>query len=614
MFLPNQRPWIARTALAAWIALLTLPPILALPVWPWADVAPQFSGSRDALLRGGALGALAASLLITVVALALVRRATIFVWITLPLMVFVPIESWYVYHYGQPSTAHVIGVIAETNWGELREFVTGRLLLVLALAALYALLAIPAAWWIGRLGLRWDHRSRLWVVAAAVLAVAAGVGASLVEEASHNDTSADADPSRAFARFLPPQLDGLERAFPWGVPLRYAEYAGQRRKIERGMRELASRRVGATLGAGIAPTNVILVIGETARSDRFGINGYTRDTTPQLSRIEGLVSFPDAVSATAASRTSIPFLLTRMQPGTNLMTALVTEKSIVSAFSEAGYRTWWISNQMTVSEWDNGISLYAEEADVRRYLNLAGFGGRSDYDEVLLPELDRALAIPAQHRFIVLHTLGSHFNYRNRYPDEFDRFQPSIARGERVTIFDRDRREQLSNAYDNSILYTDKVLADVISRAGATGEDSVLVYIADHGEALFEGGCDNAGHGVASASNFRVPLFVWMSPKARLRDQDAWRHLQSHRAAPVTSGSVFPTLAALGGIVLPRDRRELNLASERLARPPRLVSGDSTHWMDFDTQLPKVDCALRGRDTATDFGSTPSRATAGVGP
>jgi len=599
---PSPGPWLeggsgstdraAVAALVAWITLLAVPNVLALSLWPWAQATPRDAGSLEGLLASGTPASFAWGLLFTLIVLAVVRRAAIFVWLTLPLMMLMPVEAWYVLNYGTPTNPHLIGVLAETNRAEFAEFVSGRLQAALIVAAAMGVVATAAAGWIASRRWAWRHRSRTWLLALSIGTVAASASATLLEEATLPGEVRQMH-SPQFG-FLSTQLEGFESVFPWGVPLRVVDYYGQRRAIERGMRQLASERIGATMDATRAPRNVVLVIGETGRADRFGLNGYSRETTPRLKQVDGLVSFSDAISSTAASRTSIPFILTRVRPGTNVFHALTTEKSVVSAFSEAGYRTWWISNQMTVSQWDNGISIYAEEADVRRYLNMAGFGSRSDHDEVLLPELERALQDPARNRFIVLHTLGSHFNYRNRYPDSFDRFQPSLAVNERTTIFDMERRTELGNAYDNSILYTDFFLAEVIRRLEAVGGDSVMLYTADHGESLFEGTCFKAGHGVTSATNFHVPFMIWMSDGARARDPVAWKTILANRDRPVTAESVFPTLVALGGLQLPRDKHELSLTADALPGTARLVSTDSLSWIDYDRDLPAVDCARRG--------------------
>jgi len=582
----------AVAAVVVWIALLAVPNVLALSVWPWTQATPRDAGSIDGLIASGTPASFAWGLLFTLIVLALVRRAAVFVWLTLPLMILMPVEAWYVLNYGTPTNPHLIGVLVETNPTEFAEFVSGRLQATLIAAAVMGLAATAAAAWIASRRWTWRHRSRTWLLALSIGTVAASASAALLEEATlPGDVRQMNSPQFGF---LPAQVEGFESVFPWGVPLRVVDYYGQRRSIERGMRLLASERIGATMDAARAPRNVVLVIGETGRGDRFGLNGYARETTPRLKKVDGLDSFSDAISSTAASRTSIPFILTRVHPGTNVFHALTTEKSVVSAFSEAGYRTWWISNQMTVSQWDNGISIYAEEAHVRRYLNMAGFGSRSDHDEVLLPELERALQDPAGNRFIVLHTLGSHFNYRNRYPDPFDRFQPSLAVGERTTIFDMDKRVELGNAYDNSILYTDHFLAEVIRRLEAAGGDSVMLYTADHGESLFEGTCFKAGHGVTSATNFHVPFMIWMSAGARARDPSAWGSILANRDRPVTAESVFPTLVALGGLRLPRDKHELSLTADTLPGTARLVSTDSLSWLDYDRDLPAVDCARRG--------------------
>src|SRR5262249_17285756 len=149
------------------------------------------------------------------------------------------------------------------------------------------------------------------------------------------------------------------------VPFRMAEYLGQRSQIAAAVQRSENVRYGASLRPALGPRTVVLVIGESAGADHWGMNGATRDTTPRLAQLPGLVNFSDATAAGAATRISVPFMITPLKPGADLMHT-GPGKSLVAAFAETGYETWWISNQASLGRHDTPLASYPREARVRR--------------------------------------------------------------------------------------------------------------------------------------------------------------------------------------------------------------------------------------------------------
>ena len=121
------------------------------------------------------------------------------------------------------------------------------------------------------------------------------------------------------------------------------------------------------------------------------------------------------------------------------------------------------------------------------FLNPSSYEALTTFDEVLLGPLRNSLLSEHPAVFIVVHFMGSHYNYRQRYPDQFDRFRPSPTPTDPVSIHEPYWKDALNNAYDNSILYSDHILAEVISALKASGrERALMLYVSDHGEDLFD--------------------------------------------------------------------------------------------------------------------------------
>jgi glucan phosphoethanolaminetransferase (alkaline phosphatase superfamily) len=242
------------------------------------------------------------------------------------------------------------------------------------------------------------------------------------------------------------------------------------------------------------------------------------------------------------------------------------------------------------------VSVFAREADVTRFFNLGGFRNDSSHDAVLLGPLEQAMHDPAERKLIVLHTLGSHWNYSQRYPRQFDRFQPSLFGVDKPAYTDLKLKAEISNSYDNAILYTDWLLAQVIAQLKATPAVTAMMYVADHGQTLYDGSCKLAFHGHNTQFEFHVPGLVWYSDAYGDAYPDKVVQLRRHRDAPLSTENVFHSLLDMADIRYPDEKLGMSLFSGQLARHVRYV--DSYGWTNYDDANFRGDCReVIGRKT-----------------
>lgn len=531
-------------------------------------------------------------------AAALLGRVRRLILLLLPALLVAPFEIFYAAKFAMPSGPHVYGVILDTDRAEalawLGAWLWPALLVVVSVWVVIGL----ACWILWRRNACWRHRSRHWVwvggllLATTVLLIASGQAAL--------DRTMQSEPTEQDAEALPAgevhDLFGhLEASYPWGLPLRLAHFRAHLQSLERHRARVAGFDFGVrwpdarTRDADGREIHV-LVIGETGRPDRWQLFGAERQTTPRLVAREGLVALTDAVSAASATRESVPMMLTRRPP--SKMLAITDEPSVLTAFRQAGFRTYWLSNQGQAGTHETPVSVLAREADEQHFINPTDYRGAGALDGDLLPLVEAILARHEQRRqLIVLHMLGSHLHYANRYPKEFEYYRPALRPADAPDIWRRDQAVAMRNSYDNSVRYTDLVLDRVIELLHQSGARTTLTYAADHGETLFDGGCDRAGHGFAALVNYRVPMFVWASASWRAARPEAWRHLLARRTDPVSTLALPATLIDLAGFEIAAPHAHAALTQAPGAPAPRRL----LHFGDFDRQLPRIACDRPGR-------------------
>ncbi|MCY4744815.1 phosphoethanolamine transferase [Pelomonas sp. UHG3] len=505
-----------------------------------------------------------------------------------------PAEAFYFNRFGLPSGAHVYGVIAETTWDETHALLGAWLAPLGVVSLLFLALVALACRTVWLADLRWQHRSRWWVLTAAgLLGAFVAFGQRLVFAATG---ASDIDTTTESQHYLEHRMTGahtgllaeLETTFPWGMPIRAQRYFEHRNALALHLGRSQDFRfdVRWVRPAQATPQVHVLVIGETARADRWSLFGYGRDTTPLLvrrDRAAEVATFHDTASASSATRESVPLMLTRRHGFEPLKP--MGEPSVLTAFSQAGFKTYWLSAQGTAGIHETPVSVLAHEADHQHFINQVDYRGRGALDGELLPLLANAMQDPAPRKFIVLHTLGSHLNYAHRYPAEFERFKPALQASDKPDVWGGPQ-ERLLNAYDNSVLYTDHVLEQVIRLVEKAGVQATVTYAADHGESLFDGRCKQAGHGFAAIANYHIPMFVWASHAWRDAQPDTWQQLRARQHSPVTTLAMFPTLTHLAGFEAGFEHGPKALGARDWAPFPRVV----THFGDYDGSFRKLAC------------------------
>jgi glucan phosphoethanolaminetransferase (alkaline phosphatase superfamily) len=383
-------------------------------------------------------------------------------------------------------------------------------------------------------------------------------------------------------------FDDFASSWPFGLAARGVDFYKERAYLA----DLGRRSSSFTFKAhqpekNDRPEIVIMVIGESSRYDRWGVNGYERDTNPLLKKEANLVTLPDVITAVSATRLSVPVIISR-KPATQSLKDGFSEKSFLTAYKEAGFKTWWLSNQISFGQFDTPVSVFAKEADVIQFMNLGGFTNNSNFDQILLDPLRHAIADPSPKKLIVLHTLGNHWNYSQRYPKEFDKWQPSLFGVDKPVYTDTKIKPQLNNSYDNSILYTDWFLAQVIGQLKGTGQLASMVYVADHGQTLYDNSCNLAFHGHNTQYEFHVPALVWYADEYKERYPEKVKQLMRHRKARLATENIFHTLLDLGDIEYDDERLEWSFVNKQFKQHKRYV--DSYGWSNYDNASFKGDC------------------------
>ena len=570
--LPQSRP-LAVVLLLCLLLLLISPQYLVLQ--RGQDLGPW--------LRLGMLPAV----LLLLVLLSLQRSFGRSIWLWLPLALLVPQEWFYQLTYGKATDAHAMAIIAETDLAEAAGYLSGiGWLLFAALLGILLLFGLTSSVLFAA-QLHWPRYLRPMIWSCAVV----GVGWGVLQERQYAIDypvvqQADATQTALSRRPLPQSHNLFYQSFPLNLLLAGNEYRVQQQALSRVAAQSRDFRFGAAQPEVLGDRQIyVLVIGETLRPDRLQLNGYARATTPELASIPGVVSFKDMISPWAWTRMSVPVIISRKTAADH--SYFFNEKSLVAAFAEAGFRTYWLSTQSPLGVHDSSVALHASEADEVQYLNPVGYKKEGFYDAVLLDAFQRVLARNEQKQLIVLHTLGSHFSYTDRYPPEFDRFLPS-GKGQKIGMHDRANRELLNNAYDNTVLYTDFVVSGLIKQLQSQQAIASLLLVSDHGENIFDGNCDKSGHGHNTEFDYRVGALWWGSELFSKQFPQKTQQLNKAAQLPLMTSQTFHTMLQLADIHYPSQQTAMSFADPAFRPQSRKL------WtgIDFDLAAKSGQCRI----------------------
>lgn len=364
------------------------------------------------------------------------------------------------------------------------------------------------------------------------------------------------------------------RLFPVSTVKNAVDYVDYRARFQDAQKARESHRFDAVATvAWESPPVFVLVIGETLRRRQMGVYGYERDTTPRLGALDSLFVFSDVTTTSSVTQPSVKMMMTEATPRTAVDHG---GRSWLWLARELGYQTAWISNQDRTEGTET--ALIAEDA-ARVLYTSHSYTASAQLDEDVLAPLADVLAQRSGPLAIVVHLMGSHEDYSLRYPARFERWsgaaQPELA---------------LIDHYDNSVAYTDWVVAEIIERVGETGAPALVTFVADHGENLFEAPHRLRGHGapVSTMAEVEVPLLVWLSDAFREARPTVAAALAETRHQPVSTQDIFYGFADLLGAEWPDARPERSVFRASFEAIPRHVltpTGTVVRVDDLDEHL-----------------------------
>jgi lipid A ethanolaminephosphotransferase len=302
---------------------------------------------------------------------------------------------------------------------------------------------------------------------------------------------------------------------------------------------------------------VVLVVGETSRAQDYSLQGYGRDTNPEMARA-GVYYFRDAWSCGTATTVSVPCMFSDMTRAAFRKPVAMARWNLLDVLQHAGVDVFWRDND----EGCKGVCARVPHQDLTRATVAGLCDSHGCLDDVLVDDLPQQLAKLRAPALLVLHIKGSHGPaYFRRYPADWRRFKPGCNTAEVQTC----SYQQVVNSYDNTILYVDHTLGRVVDalKALPEGYDSAMFYLSDHGESLGEGGIylHGADWDTAPEQQKHIPMLLWLSP--------AWKQgggldlacVAAQTSRKVSQDNLFDTMLGLFDVRTSIYRPQLDLFS-----------------------------------------------------
>ncbi len=296
------------------------------------------------------------------------------------------------------------------------------------------------------------------------------------------------------------------------------------------------------------PKIMLLVVGETARAESFSLNGYAKQTNPELSKLD-LINFSNVSSCGTATAVSVPCMFSGMTRDRYDSKLAHHREGLLDIAQRAGYKVTWIDNNSGCKDVCNRVEQFKIPTALKdQWCSPDG----ECFDEILVDSLkDYLQQLPKndqQSHLIVLHQMGSHGPaYYKRSPTEFQRFKPTCD----TNAIQGCSQEELLNSYDNSILYTDHVLSQLIGTLKEKSQyQTAFWYLSDHGESTGESGLylHGAPYAIAPSQQTHIPMFMWFSQQWQENQPSDVNCLSQLKKSTLSQDNLFPTLINLLGI------------------------------------------------------------------
>jgi len=406
--------------------------------------------------------------------------------------------------YGQEFSQSVLFVMFETNANEAGEYLSQYF----SFKLLFILLAYTAGAIFLWFRLRPVYLSWPWRYGVCTLVL----GGLIIYPLANNILIKHRSPTDALSSLG----SRMEPAAPWQIVNGYAQYRLQLNHLQglldknRQLPPLANLKDNN----GDAPRTLVLVIGESTQRGHMSLYGYGRDTTPELKALRdsdpNLTVFNNVV-------TSRPYTIEILQQALTFANEqnpdrYLTQPSLMNMMKQAGYKTFWITNQQTMTARNTMLAVFSKQTDVQYYMNQQRTQSAREYDTNVLAPFKTVLADPAPKKFIIVHLLGTHLKYKYRYPENWGKFDGQTTG--LPTGLSEDQQEAY-NDYDNANRFNDHVVSTLIKDFKQTSPNGFLLYFSDHGEEVY----DTPPHDIQGRNEaqptrpmYTIPFIVWTSP------------------------------------------------------------------------------------------------------
>ena len=352
------------------------------------------------------------------------------------------------------------------------------------------------------------------------------------------------------------------------------------------VRNMAYRELSSQVNSKVELTenkseikNIVFILGESTNRNHMHLYGYYLPNTPNLDALneKGEISvFRDVVSPHSTTIAVLSKLFTFCNRESDQ--EWYHYNNLIDVMNAAGYKTYWLSNQETSGVWGNVAQIYAAHSDVSAFTRIRD--SREDYgivDGELFPLIDDAIANRSEDKnFYVVHLMGGHGLYYNRFPYSFSKFSKDD-----INLPITDGKKEIVAQYDNALYYNDYIVSSIIDKF--RDSETLVIYVPDHGEAVYDEGEDMSGHIEENPTHhmIEIPVIMWASEKFRAKYPEKWEQIKKAADRPYMTDDMIHTVMDLADIKTAEFDPTRSIVNDKFnAQRPRIFDG-----MDYDTEI-----------------------------